>query len=190
MKFLDILGEKMNLKGWKKYRGDFGAEIVQDSYYSSWKGIEGPKRFCSLSLSLSFFLTLQVMFHVCHWLTPEQHRRLIGNDVVVIIFHDGPNSFVPDPISNIGTVPQIFGVVSPHEDKYRSFPTPLSSKLKPYRVGFFSRPNIKPYAPYIPVDYLFPADKLKDFVFTKGILENLLQPLTVSFNFHLLFLHP
>jgi len=135
MTFLDILGEKMNLKGWKKYRGDFGAEVQQDSYYSSWKGIE-------------------IMFHICHWLTPEQHRRLIGNDVVVIIFHDSSNPFVPDPISNIGTVPQIFGVVSPHEDKYR--------------VGFFSRPNIKPYAPHIPVDYLFTADKLKDFVFTKA----------------------
>jgi hypothetical protein len=43
--FLDILGERINLKGWKNYRGDIGAEIEQDSYYTKWKNIESMTLF-------------------------------------------------------------------------------------------------------------------------------------------------
>ena len=30
--FLDILGERIELKGWKKYRGDIGAEIGKNQF--------------------------------------------------------------------------------------------------------------------------------------------------------------
>ena len=59
------------------------------------------------------------MFHICIWMDTEQHRRLIGNDVVFIIFHDGSERFDPAPLDGLGTVPQVFGVVQKHEDKYR-----------------------------------------------------------------------
>jgi len=53
----------------------------------------------------------------------------------------------------LGTVPQVFGVVQKYEEKYR--------------LGFFSRPTIKPYDPAIPALHLFPREELKDFLFTK-----------------------
>lgn len=97
--FLDLLGEKINLKGWKNYRGDIGAEIgkihsihsiliwmviyfnfwneiEQDSYYTKWKNIE-------------------VMFHISHWMIPEQHRRLLG---ILFFSHLALPSF-PFPLS-------------------------------------------------------------------------------------------
>lgn len=48
----------------------------------------------------------------------EQHRRLIGNDVVFIIFHDNECSFDPSPLNALGTVPQVFGVVQKYQELY------------------------------------------------------------------------
>eukprot|EP01124_Arcella_intermedia_P012070 TRINITY_DN18383_c0_g1_i1.p1 TRINITY_DN18383_c0_g1~~TRINITY_DN18383_c0_g1_i1.p1 ORF type:complete len:1012 (+),score=193.77 TRINITY_DN18383_c0_g1_i1:180-3215(+) len=142
--FLNLLGERIQLLGWKRYRGDIGVETDQSSYYTEWNGIE-------------------VMFHVCLWMDSEQHRRLIGNDVVFVIFHDTQKggtegipvmeSFDPGPLDALGTVPQVFGVVQEYGDSYR--------------FGFFSRPTIKPYDPRVPENYLFSPAELKDFLFTK-----------------------
>eukprot|EP01125_Pyxidicula_operculata_P017144 TRINITY_DN597_c2_g1_i1.p1 TRINITY_DN597_c2_g1~~TRINITY_DN597_c2_g1_i1.p1 ORF type:complete len:1127 (-),score=295.82 TRINITY_DN597_c2_g1_i1:160-3540(-) len=142
LEFLEVLGQKINLKGWKKYRGDIGVEIEMDSYYTEWKGIE-------------------VMFHICLWMNPEQHRRLIGNDVIFILFHDNNEPFDPGPLDSLGTVPQVFGVVQRYQDE-------LDDKQECYyRMGFFSRPNIKSFEPLIPEHYYFPKSELKDFLFTK-----------------------
>lgn len=93
----------------------------------------------------------------------EQHRRLIGNDVVVLVFHDGDGAFDPAPLNALGTVPQIFGVVRRH--------SVTSSDATHYRVEFFSRPNIKPYAPHLAMDQVFTAAELKEFLFTKCTLR-------------------
>eukprot|EP01125_Pyxidicula_operculata_P001024 TRINITY_DN108_c8_g2_i1.p1 TRINITY_DN108_c8_g2~~TRINITY_DN108_c8_g2_i1.p1 ORF type:complete len:1167 (+),score=338.57 TRINITY_DN108_c8_g2_i1:63-3563(+) len=134
-KFLDLLGEKINLKSHKGYRGDIGVEIEQDSYYTKWGEIE-------------------VMFHICLWFTPEQHRRLIGNDIVFVIFHDSTVPFDPAPLDALGTVPQVFGVVQKHEDNYR--------------MAFFTRPNIKPFTPTVPANHAFAKDSIRDFLFEKA----------------------
>jgi hypothetical protein len=101
------------------------------------------------------------------WMNAEQHRRLIGNDVVFIIFHDSDSSFDPSPLNALGTVPQVFGVVQKYqEDSYRYFLACLLFTSS--RLGFFSRPNIKPYHPFLPADVAFHSDDVKDFLFTKG----------------------
>jgi len=84
----------------------------------------------------------------------EQHRRLLGNDVLFIIFHDHPDPFKPAPLDALGTVPQIFIVVQKYQDQYR--------------MMCFSRPNIKPYEPVIPENFLFGEHNLKDFLLTKA----------------------
>ena len=38
--FLTLLGKKIQLKGWKRYRGDLGVEKEAFSYYTEWKGVE------------------------------------------------------------------------------------------------------------------------------------------------------
>lgn len=53
------------------------------------------------------------------YMNSEQHRRLIGNDVVFVIFHDSDQMFDPNPLDTLGTVPHIFAVVQPYEDSFR-----------------------------------------------------------------------
>ena len=38
--FLNLLGQKIQLKGWKRYRGDLGVEKEGASYYTEWNGVE------------------------------------------------------------------------------------------------------------------------------------------------------
>lgn len=64
-----------------------------------------------------------MMFHVAPWLTSEMHRRLIGNDICVLVYYDEPNpalSLNPLVFDGLGTVPQVFAVVQPFKNKYRS----------------------------------------------------------------------
>eukprot|EP01130_Rhizamoeba_saxonica_P019146 TRINITY_DN9818_c0_g1_i1.p1 TRINITY_DN9818_c0_g1~~TRINITY_DN9818_c0_g1_i1.p1 ORF type:complete len:660 (+),score=135.78 TRINITY_DN9818_c0_g1_i1:23-2002(+) len=100
-KFLNELGEVIDLNGWSKYKGDFG-EVDQQSYYTIWKGIE-------------------IMFHVGPMLTVEQHRRLLGNDIAFIIFNEEDTlcEFDPSPLDELGTVPQLFSIVQTYRKLYR-----------------------------------------------------------------------
>jgi hypothetical protein len=141
--FLDLIGTKVNLQGWTKYGGDFG-HVSQDTYYTTWKEI-------------------QIMFHVTPWLTTEQHRRLIGNDICLILFHtsdvvyessDREIPFDPQVIETLGIVPQVFTVVEPVKSGYL--------------LGFFHRANLKPYLPKPPPrGHLFTAENVMDYLFTK-----------------------
>jgi hypothetical protein len=38
--FLNLLGDKISMKGWTHYRGDIGQDSDQYSYYTEWNGIE------------------------------------------------------------------------------------------------------------------------------------------------------
>eukprot|EP01126_Amoeba_proteus_P055141 TRINITY_DN6827_c0_g4_i2.p1 TRINITY_DN6827_c0_g4~~TRINITY_DN6827_c0_g4_i2.p1 ORF type:complete len:398 (-),score=81.96 TRINITY_DN6827_c0_g4_i2:160-1353(-) len=148
-KFLDLLATRISLNGWQKYRGDFGVHINQDSYYTVWKEME-------------------IMFHVGLMMNSEQHRRLIGNDVVFIIFHDCFFPLDPKPLDSLGTVPQVFCVVQP-----------LLSDENHYRIDSFARPNIRPFKPFLPRSTAFHKSVLKDHLLSKvynGYCEALSRP--------------
>lgn len=142
--FMDAIADRVNLAGWPKlrYRGDFGSDSEEDTYYAVWKGIE-------------------MMFHIAPWFIPEQHRRLIGNDICFIIYYDHPK-YEPmnsAAIAQLGTVPQVFSVVQP---------APPSEGDNIFRLGFLNRTNLKPYGPPTPPStYLFDLSDLKDYLFTK-----------------------
>jgi len=73
-KFLRCLGEKVRLKGFFGFKGDLdvkqGSLTGRHSYYTKWEGFE-------------------IMYHVCPMIPPKQRKRLIGNDIVVIVFVEG-----------------------------------------------------------------------------------------------------
>lgn len=96
----------------------------------------------------------------------EQHRRLIGNDIAVIYFHEGP-PFVLEEHDNLGTVPQVFVVVSPYQDRFRFHFLLIFLKFQ-NRVGSYSRINIRSFGPPIPEENIFEGNLLKDFILTKG----------------------
>ncbi|XP_037969779.2 uncharacterized protein LOC105380439 isoform X2 [Plutella xylostella] len=81
--FLQVLGDKVRLKGFDKYKG--GLDTVHDltglySVYTNWRGIE-------------------IMFHVSTLLPYERHdpqklqrKRHIGNDIVCVVFLEADNT--------------------------------------------------------------------------------------------------
>jgi len=141
-KFMGCVGEKIHLKTWPKsrYRGDFGKDGPETdlyTYFTVWKGVN-------------------IMFHVAPWLGPEQHRRLIGNDICVLIWYEGitDSSFEPDIVSQLGTVPQIFSVVRPCDEVVQ--------------LGFFHRSAIRTYEPHSPPsDYVMDFGTCREYLLTK-----------------------
>lgn len=99
------------------------------------------------------FEGIQVMFHLAIWFNAEQHRRLIGNDIVFIVFHEADSGpFDPTSLDQLGTVPQIYCVVQP-----------LGAR---YRVCVVARPNIKIFGPPLPRSYSFDGPTLRSFLLT------------------------
>ncbi|XP_046739648.1 GTPase-activating Rap/Ran-GAP domain-like protein 3 isoform X3 [Diprion similis] len=110
-RFLDLLGERIRLKGWDKYRGGLdvkGDMTGKESVYTVYAGHE-------------------VMFHVSTMLphskdNPQQleRKRHIGNDIVNVIYTDDPtalDSFNPNCIKSQFT--HVFAIVSSDSSGWR-----------------------------------------------------------------------
>lgn len=132
--FLSLLAEKIELKGWSGYSGGLNQEdsvTCPYAYHTTWQGLE-------------------IILHVSTMMSPEQQRRLIGNDIGMIFFQPPEAEF---RVAMRGNVNSVALVVAPHQDKYR--------------VGGFRRGNIRHFDPPLPEEPIFTADTLRDFVFTK-----------------------
>ena len=102
--FLTILGDKVRLKGFDKYKG--GLDTVHDltgynSVYTHWRG----RYFSYLMLSfinIKFHYNdkgIEIMFHVSTLLPYEksdpqklQRKRHVGNDIVCVVFLEADNT--------------------------------------------------------------------------------------------------
>jgi len=133
--FLNIIGDKIDLSTHKGYAGDMGSSAMP-TYYCKWKH------------------NIEIIYHVAPMLNSDQHRRLIGNDVAVIFFQQQGEQFHPENIQKLGTVPQIFTVVTPHQKSN-------------YRLGFFNKTQIKPFGPPLPKFQSFNKNNLRDYLLTK-----------------------
>jgi hypothetical protein len=60
-----------------------------------------------------------VMFHVAPLMNSEQHRRLVGNDITYIFYHDSPQPFNSALLGHFGQVPHAFLVVQPLAERFR-----------------------------------------------------------------------
>jgi len=89
-KFLDILGDKIEIRGWSGFRGGFDTTSGNGvTFYTSWRGFE-------------------IMYHVVPFLHQDQVRRLVGNDKAIIYFQE-ETAFVPNfrsDVNSIGVVVQ------------------------------------------------------------------------------------
>jgi len=68
--FMNLLGNKIKMKGWKGFRADLDIKnntTCMYSYYTEWERME-------------------IMFHVVPMLNPDSVSRLVGNDVVAIVW--------------------------------------------------------------------------------------------------------
>jgi hypothetical protein len=128
------LGEEINMATWKGYRGDMSRDVQQRAVFAKWRQLE-------------------VMFHVSTMLDEEMHRRLIGNDVGVVLWR--PPSAPPLDFATVdlGTVQQVFAIVQPVLTP--GVPEPL------YRVVLIRRTTVAAVGPRLPVQRLLTMAELR-----------------------------
>ncbi|KYN07546.1 PREDICTED: GTPase-activating Rap/Ran-GAP domain-like protein 3 isoform X1 [Cyphomyrmex costatus] len=148
--FLEILGERIRLKGWDKYRGGLdvkGDMTGKESYYTVYAGHE-------------------VMYHVSTMLpyskdNPQQleRKRHIGNDIVNIIYTDDPSAidtFNPNCIRSQFT--HVFAVVTTEADG------------KGWRVAIYCDETVPLFGPSLPCPPVFEDPyNLREFLLVKLI---------------------
>ncbi|GBP48698.1 Rap1 GTPase-activating protein 1 [Eumeta japonica] len=129
--FLQVLGDKVRLKGFDRYKG--GLDTVHDltglySVYTNWRGIE-------------------IMFHVSTLLPYERHdpqklqrKRHIGNDIVCVVFLEADNtSFSPACIKSHFLHTFILVRVSAR----------IKRRPTRYEVSVVTRDEVGAYKPYL-----------------------------------------
>jgi len=94
----------------------------------------------------------EIMFHAVPFLNDEQRRRLVGNDKAIIYFQE-ETMFVPNFRGDVNTVGI---VVQPN----------YSTSQTAYRVGCFSRSNVRNFSPLIPSGLISNPRKLKNLILT------------------------
>eukprot|EP01124_Arcella_intermedia_P023296 TRINITY_DN3675_c0_g1_i1.p1 TRINITY_DN3675_c0_g1~~TRINITY_DN3675_c0_g1_i1.p1 ORF type:complete len:1217 (+),score=332.61 TRINITY_DN3675_c0_g1_i1:44-3652(+) len=130
--WLEFMGSVIQLDKHQGYRGDMGT--TGTTYHSKLAHAE-------------------VIYHVSPLLNAEEQRRLVGNDIAIIIYREeGEQKFDPSGLGELGPVPQIFCLIQPFENNYR--------------LAFFSNKNIRPFGPP-PPSQLLDKDQAKAFLLSK-----------------------
>jgi len=118
-------------------------------------------------ISSSSWKFLKVTWHLSPYETKEQHRRLIGNDLVLIFFLEaGSKRFDVINCDKLGVFPQIFIVVQAYKDNK-------------YRVGTFYRKSLDVFDPPVPTNYIFDENEIQDYLMVKiynGLMTTLYCP--------------
>jgi len=132
--FVHLLGKRVEItESYTKYRGDMRPPGT--AYYSVWKDVE-------------------IIYHVAPILNEEETRRLIGNDIMMLIFLEEGDDvyFDPSEIDKFGEVPQGFVVVQPVGDRYR--------------IASFKKKNLTEHSPKPPIG-LIESREAKECILTK-----------------------
>ncbi|KAI3654272.1 hypothetical protein MP228_000991 [Amoeboaphelidium protococcarum] len=152
-KFLQSIGEKVKLKGFKGYRG----------------GLDTTKDTTGLDSVVAKHKNMNVMFHVSDMLPLSQTNKQqlerkahIGNDIGILVFKE--NSATPFSTSCIvSQFPHFFIVIEPAEN-----PNPDGQPL--FRVSCARKSDVPEFGPYPMEQSFFEMNKtLKDFVLGKLI---------------------
>jgi hypothetical protein len=134
-RFLAFMAERIELKGWRGYRGDLDVKTNSTGTHSWFSSVDG----------------VDIMFHVSTELPSGEDdlqqlgkKRRIGNDLGVIVFQDG-GTFVPPIVSQLL---HVYTVVSPLEIGGREF----------YRVEVSQKAGVEVCSPPFDAPFsLYPA---------------------------------
>ncbi|XP_011314249.1 rap1 GTPase-activating protein 1 [Fopius arisanus] len=148
--FLDLLGQTIDLRDHKGYRGGLDTQHGQTGDTAVYEVFRGR----------------EVLFHVASLLPyspgdPQQlqRKRHIGNDIVAIIFQEEPTPFSPDMIASHFL--HAFIVVQVIE--------PCTSNTR-YKVSITGRDDVPWFGPALPIPSVFPKSvEFKEFLLTKLI---------------------
>ncbi|KYR00777.1 pleckstrin (PH) domain-containing protein [Tieghemostelium lacteum] len=153
--FLDLLGEKIELLNWPHYSAGLDVRSNSTGTHSLYTDFNGN----------------EIMFHVSTLLPysnadPQQieRKRQVGNDICVVIFNDGTQSYSPNTIaSHFNHV-----VILVHFNK----------QTNGYQVSCSTKDGVVPFEPNIPHCDIKKSE-IKDFLLTKlinGELASLQAP--------------
>ncbi|XP_043667527.1 rap1 GTPase-activating protein 1-like isoform X2 [Vespula pensylvanica] len=146
--FLDLLGQKIDLKDHKGYRGGLDTRHGQTGDSAVYEVFRGR----------------EVLFHVASLLPYSpgdsqqlQRKRHIGNDIVAIIFQEEPTPFSPDMIaSHFLHAFIVVQVVDPCTPNTR------------YKVSITARDDVPWFGPALPTPAVFLRGvEFKEFLLTK-----------------------
>jgi len=149
--FLDALGERVPLQGWPNYRAGLDVKAGSTGTHSVY----------------TKFKTYEVMYHVSTLLpfsdvnTQQlERKRHIGNDIVVIVFKEGDQTYDPNCIKS--EFNHIFAVVSKI--------TKPGDATTYYRLELANKDGVPPFKPDLPTAAIFEkGDLFRDFLLCKLI---------------------
>ncbi|CAJ1064086.1 signal-induced proliferation-associated protein 1 isoform X1 [Xyrichtys novacula] len=149
--FLDLLGERVRLKGWEKYRAQLDNKTDSTGTHSLY----------------TRYQEYEIMFHVSTMLPYTANntqqllrKRHIGNDIVTIVFQEpGALPFTPKSIRS--HFQHVFIIVQVHE--------PCSENTY-YRVAVTRSKDIPLFGPLFPKGARFPrSPAFRDFLLAKAV---------------------
>eukprot|EP01117_Protostelium_nocturnum_P009383 TRINITY_DN334_c1_g1_i2.p1 TRINITY_DN334_c1_g1~~TRINITY_DN334_c1_g1_i2.p1 ORF type:complete len:713 (-),score=252.39 TRINITY_DN334_c1_g1_i2:137-2275(-) len=149
--FLDMLGDRIDLKDWNKFRG----------------GLHPRTDGTGLTSLYTTFNRFEIMFHVNtllpHTMLDEsriEKKKHCGNDVVLIIYKEGKEPL--DFTSFKSQFNHVFIMVSPTDDG------------KSYRVNVAYKPDVQPSSPFIQNPPIYPKNSdFREFLLSKTINSEL-----------------
>ncbi|XP_075887639.1 signal-induced proliferation-associated protein 1 isoform X3 [Nelusetta ayraudi] len=149
--FLNLLGERVRLKGWEKYRAQLDNKTDSTGTHSLY----------------TRYQDYEIMFHVSTMLPYTANntqqllrKRHIGNDIVTIVFQEpGALPFTPKSIRS--HFQHVFIIVQVHE--------PCTDKTH-YRVAVTRSKDIPLFGPLFPKGARFPrSPAFRDFLLAKAV---------------------
>eukprot|EP01091_Cochliopodium_minus_P010677 TRINITY_DN2882_c0_g1_i1.p1 TRINITY_DN2882_c0_g1~~TRINITY_DN2882_c0_g1_i1.p1 ORF type:complete len:569 (-),score=144.83 TRINITY_DN2882_c0_g1_i1:16-1722(-) len=176
--FLEILGEEVELKGFKGFRG--GLDIKEDltgdktvynkllfTYYGEFlqegQDIEEKEKDSNI--------TIEIVYHIAPYLPyspydsqQSQKKRFIGNDLVLVVFRDAKSGDTLKPLDPSLFTSQfnhVFILVQPHTFK--------GENITHYKVSIASKQGVKPWRPYLPKDGIIKKEDLHMWINMKLI---------------------
>uniref|UniRef100_H9GA28 Uncharacterized protein n=1 Tax=Anolis carolinensis TaxID=28377 RepID=H9GA28_ANOCA len=149
--FLDLLGERVRLRGFEKYRAQLDTKTDSTGSHSLY----------------TTYQDYEIMFHVSTMLpyTPNNRQQLlrkrhIGNDIVTIVFQEpGALPFTPRTIRS--HFQHVFIVVRAHES---------CNGNTTYSMAVSCTKDIPPFGPFIPAENAFPhSPAFRDLLLAKVV---------------------
>lgn len=140
--FVDTMGTSFELTNeWTKYRGD----------------MRTPATICYFEWQTQALGIIEVVYHIAPRLTAEEHRRLLGNDIVILLFleEDSPSQQTQlsvEQLETFGEVPQVYLVIQPVKRKFR--------------ICSITRRTITPFLPPVPRNPLT-FQEVREWLLTK-----------------------
>jgi len=159
-KFLTVLGDIVPLKAWPKYAAGLDVEKDQTGKHSIFTTFNNRNK------------DIEIMYHVSTFLPfikkdkqQIQRKRHLGNDMVVIVFHDGNTPFSPHTITS--KYIQVFIIVRVID---RDLEKPK------YKVSVIRRGGVPDFEPALPNPPIFTHDHFREF-----LLQKLVNAVRASF---------